>query len=121
MVDQVAETVLLRVPIGDGTDDFVEVEVSRSEMRGATESGVVLAADSGQRFDATGYTLADATTRVLPALQVILGRIRDGVHAPDEVTMEVGLQIGGETGFIFTKGTVEASIAISMTWRRAAS
>jgi hypothetical protein len=30
----------------------------------------------------------------------------------------MGLQFGGETGFYFAKGTAEASIAVTMTWRR---
>lgn len=53
-----------------------------------------------------------------PALRMILGRLREGVHAPDKITIDVGLQVGGETGFVFAKGTAEASIAVSMTWRR---
>lgn len=112
------DTVLLKVPVGDGTDDVVEVQVNRSDLVAPTESGVVLAADSGGRFEAAGYTLAGAMDRVLPALRTILGRIRDGVHAPDEITMDVGLLLGGETGFIVAKGTAEASIAVRMTWRR---
>ena len=114
----VADVVVLKVPLGDGTDQFVEVQVSRSELLGLTESGVVLASAGGERFEATGYTLADAMRKVLPALRTVLGQLRAGVDAPDEVTMDVGLQVGGETGFVFAKGTAEASIAVSMTWRR---
>jgi hypothetical protein len=117
----VADTVLLKVPVGDGTDDFVEVQVSRSELVDLTESGVVLASASGSRFESAGYTLADAMSRVMPALRVILGHLRDGVHAPDEITMDVGLKVGGESGFVFAKGTAEATIAVSMTWRRGAA
>lgn len=114
------DTVLLKVPVGDGTDDVVEVQVSRSDLAGLAESGVVLASGSGGRFEAVGYSLADVMNRVMPALQVVLGRLRDGAHAPDEVTMDVGLRIGGETGLVFAKGTAEANIAVSMTWRRRA-
>ena len=113
-----ADTVLLRVPVGDGSGEFVEIQVARADLEGANESGVVLAADNGSRFEATGFSLASAMDRVLPALRVILGRLRSGEFSPDEVTMELGLQIGGETGVFFARGTAEASVAVTMTWHR---
>jgi hypothetical protein len=113
-----ADTALLRVPVGDGSDEYVEVQVARTELRELSESGVVLASDNGSRFEAAGFSLASAMDRVMPALRVILGRLRAGVHSPDEITMELGLQIGGETGVIFAKGTAEATVAVSMTWHR---
>jgi hypothetical protein len=109
------DTVLLRVPVGDGSDEFVEVQVSRTELRGLSESGLVLASDDGSRFEAAGFSLASAMDRVMPALRVILVRLRAGAHSPDEVNMTLGLQIGGETGVFFAKGTAEASVAVSMT------
>jgi len=54
------------------------------------ESGVVLASDDGWRFVAVGFSLASAMDRVMPALRVILGRLRAGMHSPDEITMQVG-------------------------------
>ena len=116
-----ADTVLLKVPVGDGSDEYVEVQVGRAELGGLSESGVVLASDDGSRFEAAGFSLASAMDRVMPALRVILIRLRAGVHSPDEINMTLGLQIGGETGVFFAKGTAEASVAVSMTWRRSAA
>jgi hypothetical protein len=110
--------VLLRVPVGDDAGDVIEVQVSRAEIEGLAESGVVLAANGGRRFETASFTLASAVDHVMPALRTIIGRLRDGVHAPDEVTMQLGLQFGGETGFYFARGTAEASVAVTMTWRR---
>jgi hypothetical protein len=112
---------LLRVPVGDGSGEFVEIQVTRAELQNVSESGVVLASDDGSRFEAAGFSLASAMDRIMPALRVILGRLRDGVHSPDEITMDLGLQIGGEAGIFFAKGTSEATVAVSMTWRRAAA
>ncbi|HEY5361238.1 MAG TPA: CU044_2847 family protein [Streptosporangiaceae bacterium] len=113
-----ADMVLLKVPVGDDSGDFVEVEVARAELSGLSESGVVLASDDGSRFEAAGFSLASGMDRVMPALLVILARLRAGVHSPEEITMSLGLQIGGEAGVFFAKGTAAASIAVSMTWRR---
>jgi len=114
----VPDAALLRVPVGDGSDDFVEIQVSRTELLSLSESGVVLASDDGTRFEAATFSLASAMDRVMPALRVILGRLRAGVHSPDEITMELGLQVGGEVGVFFAKGTSQATVAVTMTWRR---
>jgi hypothetical protein len=113
-----ADMVLLKVPVGDGSNEFVEVQVARDELPG--ESGVVLASDDGSRFEAAGFSLASAMDRVMPALRVILSRLRVGVQSPDEITMKLGLQIGGEAGIFFAKGTTEASVAVTMKWCRSA-
>jgi len=99
----VSEALLIKVPVGDGADDVIEVQVSRAELDGLEESGVVLAA-GGRRLDVTAFSLASAVDHVMPALRTIAGRLRGGVHAPDEVTMQMGLQIGGETGFLLCEG-----------------
>jgi NTP-dependent ternary system trypsin peptidase co-occuring protein len=112
-----SEFVLLKVPVGDGTDDVIEVEVSRYEVEGLKDSGVVLAASDSDRFEATAFSLTSAVEHVLPALRTVVDRLRGGLHAPDEVTLQIGLQIGGEAGFVFAKGTAEANIALTMTWR----
>lgn len=112
------DVVLLRVPVDEDPGDFIEVQVTRSDLAGLEDDGVVLAANDGERFKAVAFSLASAADHVVPALRTMVGRLRDGVHAPDEVTLGIGLQIGGETGFVFAKGTAEASIAVTMTWRR---
>jgi hypothetical protein len=113
-----ADMVLLRVPVGDGSDEYVEVQVARTELRELSESGVVLASDDGSRFEAAGFSLASGMDRVMPALRVILDRLRAALHSPEEITMELGLQVGGEAGVFFAKGTAEATVAVSMTWRQ---
>jgi len=113
-----ADTVLLKVPLGDGTDEFVEVQVARSDLQDPSQSGVVLASADGSRFEAAGFSLASAMDRVMPAVRVVLGRLRGADVSPDEIMMSLGLQIGGEAGVFFARGTSEASVAVSMTWRR---
>lgn len=113
-----SESVLMKVPIGDGSDDFIEAKVSLHEAEGLQESGVVLAAAGSDKFEATTFSLTSAIEHVVPALKMVVGRLRGGVHAPDEMTLQVGLQIGGETGFVFAKGSAEANIALTMTWHR---
>jgi hypothetical protein len=113
-------TVLLAVPVDEGSSEFVEVEVSRSELRNLEDSGVVLAAADGRRRTAAKFSLSSAIDQAMPAVRAILSSLRDGMgaHSPDEITMQIGLQIGGEAGIIFAKGTTEATVGLTMTWRR---
>jgi NTP-dependent ternary system trypsin peptidase co-occuring protein len=113
-----SDMLLLRVPVVDGADDVIEVEVSRAEVEDLEESGVVLATSGSGRFVAASFSLASAVDHVMPTLRTIVARLRGGVHAPDEVTMQLGLQFGGETGFYFARGTADASVAVTMTWRK---
>lgn len=100
------DSVLLRIPIEDGSDEFVEVE--------AEADGVVLASIRDRK---SAFSLGSAMDRVLPALRAIVKRVRTAEHAPDEISMELGLKVGGEQGFILTKGTAEATLTLTLTWR----
>ncbi|HUY50375.1 MAG TPA: hypothetical protein VMV92_32490 [Streptosporangiaceae bacterium] len=99
------EMALLRVPVGDGAGDVIEVQVSRADLDGLEESGVVLgvvlAASNGRRFDAASFSLATAVDHVMPALRAIVGRLRGGVLDPDEVTMQVGSAVRRGDGVLF--------------------
>lgn len=116
------ELVLVDVPLGDKFGGSAQFEVAVSDVAGLTAGGaVVLASDSdGSRLTATGFTLSSAIDSVMPALRTILAQLRSGLHAPDEIGMEIGLKIGGEAGVIFAKASTEGSVKVSMTWRREA-
>ncbi|MEU7845899.1 CU044_2847 family protein [Micromonospora parva] len=105
-------TVLLKVPVAEGSDEYVEVEVDRRDL-----AGIELAAADDGRGQWAATTLTASLERVLPALRTVIGRLRSTV-APDEISVELGLAIGGETGLIFTKGTAEATFTVNVTWRR---
>jgi hypothetical protein len=113
-----ADLVLLRVPIDDKSEEFIEVQVAADELGQTLPTGPQPAADDGARIKKAGFTLSSAMDGVMPALRVILGKLRDGVHSPDEITMTLGLQIGGETGIVFAKGAAQASVEVTATWRK---
>ncbi len=106
---------MLRVPI-NGTaegDQFMEVEVDQRDLSGEVEL-VAGRPDLGQ----APFSLASSLRRVLPALHVMLDGLRSLAPGPDEVTVELGLKVGGESGLVFVKGTTEATFAVTLTWRR---
>jgi hypothetical protein len=105
---------LLQVPVGDGSDGVIEVEVDTRDLGGSLQ----LATDDGVDFGTAPFTIASSVGRVMPALSTILTRVRSGANAPDEIGMEIGLAFGGETGLFFAKGTAEATFTLTITWRK---
>ncbi|MEU8343388.1 CU044_2847 family protein [Actinomadura meyerae] len=109
------DSVLMRIPLQDGSDQFIEAEVDPLGLE-----DVELVADDGQgrRFVQAAGTLAAAFDHIEPALSMLVTRLRDAARAPEEITLGFGLKLGGETGLVFAKGKSEASFTVSVTWAR---
>lgn len=59
------------------------------------------------------------TSTVSGYSEMLLDTVRQGMKdfRPDKVTLEFGLQIGGEAGVpIITKGTAQANVKVSVEW-----
>ena len=108
--------VLLKVPLGDGSDELIEVEVDYRDIGTAVE----LTAGEGRDVAVAPYSLASSMDRVMPALRTIITRLRTDEHSPDEIGMQLGLKVGGEAGLVFAKGTAEATFTVSLTWHKPA-
>ncbi|WP_162907556.1 CU044_2847 family protein [Allorhizocola rhizosphaerae] len=104
---------LLRVPV-DETGAYFEVEVDERDVSGEVE----LVAGRPDMANAP-FSLASSLRSVLPALHVMLDGLRSLAPGPDEVTVELGLKVGGESGLVFVKGTSEATFTVHLTWRNA--
>ncbi len=102
-------------------DDTLDIPVDESGRHWLTvevdpEDGVDLASNGARGWRRPSFNLVTAMDNVMPALDVIINRVRDGRVAPDEVTLELGLKIGGEHGVILTKGTAEANLKVTVKW-----
>jgi Trypsin-co-occurring domain 1 len=102
---------LLSVPLDGGSDDVLVFEADQSEAA----DGLVLASPSpGDLADRAKTTLVGALEKLRPSLEKLVESLKN--LSPDETTVEFGLRVGGETGLIVAKGTVDANFAIRMTW-----
>jgi len=54
-------------------------------------------------------------------VQSALAQVSDAVKElqPDEMEIEFGLKVGGESGVIIAKGTAEVNFAVRVLWKRA--
>jgi hypothetical protein len=62
-----------------------------------------------------GGRLAERLRGVAEAAGQVAGSLRSRL-APDEVSLELGLQVSGGVGWFFTKSAGEGTIKVTLTW-----
>ncbi|MCE3029411.1 CU044_2847 family protein [Streptomyces sp. CMSTAAHL-2] len=82
-----------------------------------TGSDLELAA-GGDLVGRARVSVSEALDQVRPVLARVVETTRD--LGPQEVEIQFGLKMGGETGLIIAKGTAEVNFAVRMVWRRPA-
>lgn len=93
---------------GDGAAVFeVDRELVGSDLELAADDGLVARAHT---------SLREALDRVRPALSQVSETVME--LKPDEMEIEFGLKIGGESGVIIAKGTTEVNFAVRVVWKR---
>jgi Trypsin-co-occurring domain 1 len=107
-------TVLLRVPVDDVEGGAVVlVESDRADIPG----GLTLASpEPGQAAAKAARSLSASLEQLEPVLRTVKDKLV--ASAPEHFTVEFGVKLGGETGIILAKGTVEVNLKITMTWDR---
>jgi hypothetical protein len=110
------EKVLLSMPLNGAEGAHLVAEVDPVDL-----AAVELVADDGDgHLVKAAGSLAEAFDKLEPTLEMIVSRVRSAARSPDEITVDFGLKLGGEAGFIFAKGTAEANLAVSVTWKHGA-
>jgi hypothetical protein len=103
---------LLSVPVEEGSDDVVVFEVDRSTI---VDDQVLASRESGLVVARTRTTLEETLTHLKPSLSKVVHMLRG--TAPDEMEVEFGLKMGGETGVIVAKGTAEVNFRVTLAWK----
>jgi Trypsin-co-occurring domain 1 len=110
--DDVAVLVQVQVEDVEG-GTVVLVESDRDEIPG----GLILAApEPGQAAARAARSLSASLEQLEPVLRTVKDKLV--ASAPEHVTVEFGVKLGGETGIILAKGTAEVNLKITMTWDR---
>ncbi|MFI6645737.1 CU044_2847 family protein [Streptomyces sp. NPDC050504] len=101
---------VMRIPLEDG--QFLVAEVDQDDV---PEEPVVLASPRPERSMAqASRTLESGLYGLRPALVGLAEALR--VLAPQTVSIEFGLKLGGETGVILAKGTAEVHFTVHAQW-----
>ncbi|GAA2749589.1 CU044_2847 family protein [Kitasatospora cinereorecta] len=102
---------LLSMDLGDGSGSVAVFEVDGhlvgSDLQMAAGGGVTARAR---------VSLEEALDQVRPALTRVVQTVRS--LGPDEVELEFGLKVGGDTSVIIAKGTTEVNFAVRLKWKQ---
>ena len=103
---------LLAVPLEHSSNEVLVLEVDQGEVPGDL---VLASRDSGAALDRARVSLEEALAKLKPSLYKVIRTFKD--LSPEEMQVEFGLKIGGETGVIVAKGTAEVNFIVRMTWK----
>jgi hypothetical protein len=103
-------TVLIEVPLDEGGTLLVEAD--RADIPGVT----LAAPDPGKAVAIASRSLASSLDQIEPVVRALRSKLENA--APDNLAVEFGIKLGGETGVILAKGTAEVNLKITMSWNR---
>lgn len=103
---------LVEFPLQDGGS--VLVQVDEAPAGGAVTRGL------GDRHVTAlaSQTFEQAISRVQPAAQALITRLRAVADAPDQVRVEFGLELSAEAGAFIAAASTTANFKVSLTWHR---
>ncbi len=105
--------VLMEFPLTNAdSSSTIVVETERGEI----PDGLILASPHPGEVAARA---ARSVTESLEQLEPLLRTLKQKLSAagPDDVTVEFGIKLGGETGLILAKGTAEVNFKVSVSWK----
>ena len=104
---------LVAFPLDEGGSVLVEVDEPPGGpvMRGIGKDHAALVEKADKTFE-------DATAAVTPAARSLIARLRSIDDPPDEVGIQFGVQLSGQTGAFIASVAGQANFKVSMTWRR---
>lgn len=98
----------------DGSKIYIQYdEEENDELR-----AVGFVEDIAERTEKLKETMAST---ILGYSSIVVNAVKEGMAdpmSPESVTLEFGLQLGGEAGVPFiTKGTVQANVKVTVEWK----
>jgi len=102
--------ILMEVPLASGQTVVIEVDSQEvpNDLVLASRDPYAVAVKATE-------TLDQVLSKVKPALQAVSTWAKS--VSPDECCVEFGLKLGGETGVIIAKGTVNVNFVVKLTWK----
>src|SRR5580658_8674166 len=103
LAERILVNYLLQMPVDVEGEEALVFEVSSEQIT----DDLVLSADPGKSVVRAQLSLSQAINKVEPGLKSLVLLLRR--LSAEEVAIEFGLKIGGETGIIISKGMAEVN------------
>lgn len=104
---------LVRFELDDGGSVIVEIAGS--------DPGIARASRASNAIRSAATSFESAMGSVRDAAFSALRHFRDIPQAPDEVTIEFGVELSAEVGAVIAQTAATAHLQVTLAWRRAAS
>ena len=120
-------TRLVEFQLQDGGSVLVQVDeaaagpVTRGlgDSRTVTEQARLTFEDAISRVQPAAQSLISRLrARVQPAAQALVSQLRSLVDAPEEIGVEFGLELSAEAGAFIASASSTANFKVTLTWRR---
>jgi Trypsin-co-occurring domain 1 len=102
---------LMEVPLDDGENRLV-VEIDPHDV---SQDLDLAAPKLGEIHEKSRMSLESAFDNIGPGMQALVDKVRE--ISPDEVTVEFGLKLAGQAGFVVARGTAEVNFVVKVTWK----
>jgi len=107
--------------LGGAVAEFVRFTLDDgSEVMFESAESDLVAQHGGSPDVGDGGRLTERLQGVASAAEQVAGALRSRL-APDEVSLELGLQVSGEVGWFFAKSAGEGSIKVTLKWAKGTS
>lgn len=104
---------ILELPLASGGTVLFEVDQEHpgaKPYRGSGTEAVIKVA--GETFDSV-------VARLRPVADALASQLGGLAHAPDQVSVEFGVKVTADAGVVIAKAGSEASLRITLSWRKA--
>jgi hypothetical protein len=102
---------LLEFEIGAEAGPTVLVEV-QDDGRDVAPIGRDTVAEQAKK------TFTEAVARLRPAIEAVMGQLRDLAEQPDGISVEFGIKLTAAADAVIAKTAVEGNLKVVMSWNR---
>lgn len=105
---------LVEFPTEDGGSILVEIDDdlrlgSGSTLRGGAASAMI---------EKARVSYEEALDKIKGAAEMIITKMRELPHSPDEIAVDFGIKLSADIGAILASTSAEAQFTLHLTWRR---
>jgi|HubBroStandDraft_6_1064221.scaffolds.fasta_scaffold449562_2 hypothetical protein len=109
---------MLTEGVGGFMADFVKYELDdHSEVLFESAEASLVSLRGGPADVVDAGKLGDRLSSIAAAAEQVSNGLRERLK-PEEIALEFGVKVSGEVGWFFAKASGEASINVTLTWRK---
>lgn len=102
---------LIEFPFEDGSTIMVEMD----ELK--VEGGVVPVSTRSGEVEKATTTFEAAVSKIRPVAESVINTLHDIPKRPDEIELEFGLKLNGQTGIYIASVGTEANFQVRLKWK----